>query len=189
MTGESVHRGLRSWDMGKAQDPSDRFQDPAWRLWRFAQEILVSCVRCGGRAVVVVHPDHRERHRYAIGLLMAPHRLSCPGCGHSKDWLPRLARASDRHVSGGRAVPHLSGPDDPFFGFPLWLQRSCCGGRVFWAYNLAHLELVEGYVRARHRERGSWTGSGSLVERLPTWIKAASNRDEILAAIQQLRAR
>ena len=156
-------------------------------MWRFAQEVLVRCPRCRGRAVVVIHPDHRDRHRYAIGLLMAPHRLTCPGCGDTRGWSPRPAQVDDRQVSEGLAVPRLSGPDDPFFGLPLWLQRPCCGGRTLWAYNLAHLELLERYVRARRRERAAWTGSGSLIERLPAWVKAARNRDEILATIDALR--
>lgn len=166
----------------------ERFQDPAWRLWRFAQEILVRCPRCRGRAVVVVHPDHRDGHRYATSLLMSPHRLSCPSCGQTGDWSPRPAVRGDRHRYGALAVPRLSGPDDPFFGLPLWLQRPCCSGRVLWAYNVAHLELLQSYVKARQRERGSWSGSGSLVERLPAWIKAARHRDEILAAIDALHA-
>jgi hypothetical protein len=173
------------------EEDGGRFRDPASRLWRFAQEILVRCPRCDGRAVVVVHPDHRAGHRYAVSCLMAPHRLSCPGCGHTDDWSPRPARRGDGDVyfAGGAplAVPHLTGPDDPYFGLPLWLQRRCCGGRALWAYNAAHLELLERYVAARLRERNPHTGSGSLVERLPAWIKAADNREEVLTAIRALR--
>jgi hypothetical protein len=120
---------------------------------------------------------------------MAPHRLSCPRCGHTRDWRPRPAGVGDRHLYDGLAVPRLSGPDDPFFGLPLWLQRPCCGQQVLWAYNIAHLELLERYVRARHRERASWTGSGSMLERLPAWIKAARNRDDMLATTDALRAK
>ncbi|GAA2080068.1 hypothetical protein [Actinomadura alba] len=180
--------------MGEAGETGDdRFRDPGSRLWRFAQEILVRCPRCAGRAVVVVHPDHREDQRYAVALLTAPHRLSCPGCGHTDEWSPRPMRPGDRDVyffgGGSVAVPRLTGPDDPFFGLPLWLRRPCCGGRVLWAYNAAHLELLERYVTARLRERHPWTGSGSMLERLPAWMKAAGNRDEVLAAMRVLRAR
>jgi hypothetical protein len=176
---------------GEREQGGGRFRDPAERLWRFAQEILVRCPRCNGRAVVVVHPNHREGPRNVVVWLVAPRRLSCPGCGYTDEWLPRPAARGDRDwlfTKGGPfAVPYLSGPDDPYFGLPLWLQRPCCGGRVLWAYNAAHLEFLERYVAARLRERHPYTGSGSLVERLPAWIKAARNRDEVLAAIHALR--
>jgi hypothetical protein len=85
-------------------------------------------------------------------------------------------------------VPRLGGPYDPYFGLPLWLRRRCCGGRTLWAYNVAHLDLLEGYVGARLRERPVPAGSQTLLERLPGWMKAAGNRDELLAAISVLRA-
>jgi hypothetical protein len=42
-------------------------------------------------------------------------------------------------------------------------------------------------VRARLRERPRSPGSQTLLERLPAWMKAAANRDEVLAAIGALR--
>ncbi|MEV0399575.1 hypothetical protein [Actinoallomurus sp. NPDC050550] len=170
----------------------ERFRDRGWRLFDFAQEILVVCPRCAGRAHVTVHPDHRACRRYALAFLIEPHRLTCPGCGHTRGWSPRPGRKGDAdlYFAGGPplAVPRLTGPDDPFFGLPLWLSRRCCG-RTLWAYNAAHLDVLEGYVTARLRERHPYTGSGSLVERLPAWIKAAGNRAEVLAAIHDLRVR
>ncbi|MEW9532434.1 hypothetical protein AB0B72_28180, partial [Microbispora sp. NPDC049125] len=41
---------------------------------------------------------------------------------------------------------------DPFFGLHLWLQTPCCGN-VLWAYNIRHLDLLEGYIGADLRER------------------------------------
>jgi hypothetical protein len=83
-------------------------------------------------------------------------------------------------------VPTFGGPEDPYFGLPLWLRRACCG-RVLWAYNVPHLELLEGYVAATQRERPRPAGSQTLLERLPAWMKAAGNRAEVLAAIRALR--
>jgi hypothetical protein len=171
---------------------SERFRDTGERLWMLAREILVVCPRCRGRSVVVVHPGHRDCLRYPGDHLMEPHRLSCPGCGHTDAWTPRRARKGDADLffAGGPplAVPRMTGPDDPFFGLPLWLRRRCCG-RILWAYNAAHLHLLEAYVTARLRERHPSTGSGSLVEHLPAWIKAADNRDEVVAALRDLRTR
>ncbi|MBB4961780.1 hypothetical protein [Micromonospora polyrhachis] len=77
---------------------------------------------------------------------------------------------------------------DPFFQLPLWLKAECCGGHVLWAFNPAHLDLLADYVAARLRERGPVPGRMSLVERLPVWLKAAKNRDEVLHVIGRLRA-
>ncbi|MEU7833797.1 hypothetical protein [Nonomuraea sp. NPDC049129] len=40
-------------------------------------------------------------------------------------------------------------------------------GRVLWAYNVPHLELLEEYVAAAQRERPRPAGSQTLLERLP----------------------
>jgi hypothetical protein len=166
-----------------------RFRDPGVRLWHFAKEILVRCPRCDRRALVAVHPGHRDGHAYAVGWLTAPHRLTCPGCSHVSEWAPRPWRsgAGDAYFTGRGAlvVPELGGPDDPYFGLPLWLQRPCCGG-VLWAYNVPHLELLEAYVAASQRERPQPAGSQTLLERLPGWMKAAGNRAEVLVAIRAL---
>ncbi|MFD6678424.1 MULTISPECIES: hypothetical protein [Micromonospora] len=84
-------------------------------------------------------------------------------------------------------MPEFSGPNDPYFGLPLWISIEC-RGRVLWAYNAEHLDLLEAYVSARLRERGQYMGSQTLVERLPAWIKDGKHRAEVLDAIGQLRA-
>jgi hypothetical protein len=79
---------------------------------------------------------------------------------------------------------------DPYFGLPLWLQAGF-RGHLLWAYNLRHLDLLEGYVAARLRERHELpltTGSMTMITRLPVWIKAAKNRDEFLRTIGRMRA-
>ncbi|MFD4246830.1 hypothetical protein ACFWP3_35365 [Streptomyces sp. NPDC058525] len=83
----------------------------------------------------------------------------------------------------------MGGIVDPYFQLPLWLQASCCG-HVLWAYNVRHLDLLEAYVAAKLRERGELVPAAptSLVERLPTWLKAAKNRTEVLRTIRRLRS-
>ncbi|WP_445281982.1 hypothetical protein [Streptomyces sp. DSM 118148] len=83
----------------------------------------------------------------------------------------------------------MGSPIGPYFQRPVWLQASC-RGNVLWAYNLRHLDLLETYVQAKLRERGElvpWAPM-SLVERLPTWLKTAKNRTEILRTIKCLRS-
>lgn len=85
----------------------------------------------------------------------------------------------------------LVGADvDPHFRLPLWLTVSCCGGHTLWVWNVEHLDVLEGYIGARLRERGPVEGHGraSMLEKLPTWMKLAKNRDELLKAIDRLRA-
>jgi hypothetical protein len=80
------------------------------------------------------------------------------------------------------------GQVDPFFRLPLWLTAECCGGHTLWAFNERHLDLLEAFVAARLRERGTGPGGLTLVARLPTWLKRAKHRGEILRVIRRLRA-
>ncbi|MDY6934102.1 MAG: hypothetical protein SVZ03_07755 [Spirochaetota bacterium] len=62
-----------------------------------------------------------------------------------------------------------------------------------WAFNIRHLEFLESYVSARLREREKderlgWHNS-SLASRLPKWLKPAKNREAILKAIYELKAK
>ncbi|TCP55186.1 hypothetical protein EV191_102398 [Tamaricihabitans halophyticus] len=155
---------------------SDRFTDPLVRLWRYADRILVRCPKCAGCASVLPEPTTTARPGPSN-----PHRrLSCLGCGHTAGW------TAPRHDNYW-IVPELNGPDDPYFGLPLWLRAECCGGNVLWAYNAEHLALLESYLAARLRERGAYRGSMSLVERLPAWLKSAKHRTEALRTIRRLR--
>lgn len=104
---------------------------------------------------------------------VARRRLHCPACGLAKDGFPSVLR--------------FGGPVDPYFQLPLWLQADC-RGRLLWAYNAEHLDLLASYVAARLREHGPVLGSMSMVERLPAWLKSAKNRDEILRATRRMRS-
>jgi hypothetical protein len=52
-----------------------------------------------------------------------------------------------------------------------------------------NLQYLEDFVSAKHRQRdpdvGTWMNN-SLVSRLPKWLKAAKNRDQILKVIELL---
>ncbi|MFF5225938.1 hypothetical protein [Dactylosporangium sp. NPDC000521] len=139
-----------------------RFQDPLADLYELAAgDILVVCPRCGRRAVDVPRPGGGRR-------------LACAACGYVVE-----AQAGASSVWGG--------PVDPYFREPLWLRAECCGGHVLWAFNRRHLDLLDGYVGARLRERGDGPGGMTLVARLPAWMKAAKHRAEILRAVDRLR--
>lgn len=165
--------------MGSADHTeSTRFQDPRKPLWSFAREILVRCPRCDGRASV--HPESLPED--GLPPYWAPRRLACPSCSFVDRWTMPW---SDDHRY--RIPPHFSGPDDPYFGISLWLATDC-RGHILWAYNVEHLDLLEAYVSAGLRQRGSFPGGMTLVERLPAWIKDSKHRGAVVAGIKRLRA-
>ncbi len=145
-------------------------------MWveRFANEVLVRCPVCGECAIVL---DGAGAPEYQAGRgdrrLLARWRLRCRVCGLSKD--------------GFLSQPVFGVPVDPCFRLPLWLQADCCG-KLLWAYNAEHLDLLESYVAARLRERRASPGVMSVVARLPAWLKSAKNREGILRAVRRLRS-
>lgn len=149
-----------------ATDPA-RFRDPLVTLWAFATTVLVRCPSCARRAVVELSQAGEPRRA----------RLVCRACGHN-------AVREDGAYGLGGAV-------DPCFGLPLWLQTPC-RGETLWAFNLEHVELLERYLSARLRERArspesTWVRNKSLVSRLPTWMKLARHRAEVLRGLGELR--
>jgi hypothetical protein len=155
----------------------DRFIDPGVTAWAYLAEILIDCPRCRCSATV------RPTARAADGSdppAFDDRRATCTACGYIEDWSPPTGERTIRWWTDGR---------DPYLGHPLMLRTSCAG-HTLWAYNEAHLGLIEDFVGARHRERShDHPGGGSLVQKLPAWMKAAKHRDEILDACTRLRAR
>ncbi|WP_225800270.1 hypothetical protein [Streptomyces sp. NK15101] len=157
--------------------PSGRFRDPRSTEYDFIGSITVRCPGCAKAARVVPAP---EGDSFPGGrVLFRPRRLVCRGCGLSRVW-------SGRRV----ALPHGTArpATDPYFGVPLWLQVETRHGWL-WAYDLEHLDLIHRFVQASLRERAPWYDTGqkmTLVARLPTWIKRAKNRDEVLRAVGRI---
>jgi hypothetical protein len=152
----------------------DRFEDTGDRIYSFMDDTLVVCPRCSGRAL------SRQRDEKSRPPQFTPRRLTCGSCSFVKDW------ASDE-IRNGSYPAH-----DDYFDLPLWLQTPCCG-EILWAYNECHLDFLEAFVGARLRERirgneHAWS-NGSLASRLPSWMKAAKNRDEVRKGLSRLRGR
>jgi hypothetical protein len=139
----------------------------------FLDLALVHCPACDRQAEVRPHRD---------GL-----RLTCSHCGRSETTGPR--------ERGDKQHPALSlisiNAERPPFGAALWLETICCGGNRLWALNEKHLDYLTQYVAEtqRSREFPSPPGSRQLATVLPTWMKLAKNRDEVLRAIARLRTR
>lgn len=113
----------------------------------------------------------------------------CPRCSaraHVRDGRTVCgACAFTRETPGGRLYPGKG-----FRGMALWLDVPV-GDERLWAYNGAHLDLIEGYVAAdlRDRNHDDPHNAATMVEKLPAWIKAAKNRDAVLAGVARLRKR
>lgn len=131
--------------------------------------VLVVCPRCSAKAIVTPLGEGEVR-------------VICASCGYTKQ-KPNTECGFD--WNGETAT-------DGYFGLDLWL-RTDCNGHSLWAFNLRHLAFLESFVSARLRERKKddqrkWSNS-SLESRLPGWIKASKNRDALIKAIHELKAK
>lgn len=154
------------------------FRDRQIAVDHFAGTVLVVCPRCARPARVFAADGAENVYR------VRRWRLVCPSCGYHRD----KTRGGLCFDTGRRGSV-----SDPVFGVVLWLQKTCCGGKRLWAYNLEHLSFIESYVAATLRERSDAVRAGdgyrrmSMAAKLPAWLKSAKRRDEILGTIQRLK--
>lgn len=81
----------------------------------------------------------------------------------------------------------MNGPCDPFFEFDVWYRLETTYG-LLWAYNLEHLEVIEGYIADRMRSRNGLSyKNNSIASRLPQWVKEAKNRDYLIKQIKKFK--
>lgn len=137
-------------------------------LWRGATRgyIRRRCGHCGRWL-----PNTLTRRRRAQ--LAQPVRVFCPGCRHTTD------------VTAEYLSPLSDEPLDPVFGLPLWLQMPF-KGKLLWAYNPEHLRFIKDFVSASLRDKALYHRSAA--SRLPSWIKSAKHREDLLRAITRLEA-
>jgi hypothetical protein len=150
-----------------AVDPPARLPD------HFLDRILVDCPRCGGLAIVTLEEDPGTGHiGWATDRRHVPRRVVCTACAFNRRQKWRAWAA-------------------PAMGLAL---RLCAESRhgLLVAYNEAHLDYIESYVRDPLRREAVEPGgfrNRSIASRLPRWVKAAGNRDEVLKLIARMRAR
>lgn len=149
-----------------------RFHDPRATRADFTSSMLVRCPRCER----IAHFERRPCTPPSADRGTHPRsRLVCRSCG--------LCRNGSRPFRFSRRPGAGSYPT-------LWLRTDTRHGEL-WAYNLQHLDLIRRFVAADLRERAPWYDIGqkmTLVARLPAWMKSAKNRDEVLRAVDRLRA-
>lgn len=127
------------------------------------------CEKCGGDKFDFA-AARLTRHVAKLTL-----HTRCLGCGHTNAF---PARSAPRQVREGH---------DHWFGLPLVLRASY-GKRLIWAYNLGHIDALEGWIAANLRERSLQAHYMTMAARLPRWMKAAHSRQPVLRALAKMRA-
>lgn len=153
-----------------------RFYDLRWTKYNFLDVILVRCPRCDGVARVIPASQDDDGAGTSV---WAKRRVICRHCAYSRE---SAGNRLSLHRGTGQAV-------DPYFGVPLWLQSETRHGWL-WAYNLEHLQLISQFVQATLREHAPWhlaVRRMTVIGRLPTWVKLAKNRTEVLQTIGCIR--
>lgn len=127
--------------------------------------------------------------------------MSCPICAHLiryeqgnlKEKPKNLTIKCDECNSSFQIQPksekYLNTPvkekgliHDAIFGCPYYFQTDF-KGKLFWARNLEHLLEMENYVSSDLRTRMPYRMR--MVERLPTFIKEAKNREAMLKILHK----
>ncbi|THB65618.1 MAG: hypothetical protein D6B27_08290 [Gammaproteobacteria bacterium] len=143
-----------------------------WYL--FANYFVVECPVCKGPAEILPKVDWVSKK-----MLSTQRKLLCSSCGYFEQSRPK-------------SIMRMNIDCDWVFGYPLFLKADCCGKELV-AYNIEHLNYLRSIVAGKQRSRRKnseygWS-NGSVLSRLPSWIKAAKNREKILKVIDRLTCR
>jgi hypothetical protein len=150
----------------------------------FSHEVVIVCPKCAGKALVKgpgLYNDHVAKLTYCV----------CIHCAYNQKYQEKKVDFLRTNSSGkvfGYQVQLLGAEVDPFFHHPLWYRAPCLEGTI-WAYNVAHLELIEAFVATTNRSRnGLPYKNSSIAARLPKWMTASKNRPTVLKCIRALKA-
>jgi hypothetical protein len=145
------------------------FSQSVEELARYNVILNRNCDNCGNNILITI-PSQREKSNDI--------RVTCKKCGISRSFKPRNEVYYLKYNENINA-------NDPVFGLPLWFQTDV-RGNLFWALNREHLLEIKNYVGSKLRERKvkSYT---TMVEKLPTFIRDAKNREAIIKAIERLQ--
>ncbi len=191
-----------------------RFKDKGDTLWKFKNRVYVHCPKCDKRAIVSRDDfgnkrevkiscsnchfrqigwkisydievkffcsncaERIEKRIEDVGEKKESIKVKCTKCKITHEYKPRNTKRRKWFASTGNV-------SDPFYNLPLWI-RGQIKNETFWAYNYEHLEYLKNYVQAKLRVRSGY-GYTSMVEKLPSWIKAKKNREDIVKLIEKL---
>lgn len=183
--------------------------------FNYYENTLVVCPDCGEDAVVkneynyklaTLECRHYDLKKSGLDLVVykAIIKLNCPMCGHHihneqgnlkekpKNVPVKCNECDSRFDIKPKFEKYLNSNvreeglmHDQVFGCPYYFQEDC-KGKLFWARNREHLLEMENYISSELRERLSYRMR--MVEKLPTFIKEAKNRDAILKILQKWKS-
>ncbi|SMP03222.1 hypothetical protein [Chryseobacterium profundimaris] len=180
--------------------------------FKYHEGIIVLCPNCGEGAAVKNENSYKlatlecnhcdlKKKGYDLMTYKAFVNLYCPVCTHQiryeqynlKERPKTINMNCDACDSQFQIQPKIekylnSYPKeqglihDPVFGCPYYFQIDF-NGKLFWAKNREHILEMENYVSSHLRTRLPYRMR--MVERLPTFIKEAKNREAILKILQK----
>ena len=107
------------------------------------------------------------------------YKTKCPHCNFQEEWKTKTYRVKvESKLDNGLVRDH-------WYNLPLWFQKGVCKN-VLWAYNQEHIAYLDRYIKAGLRERNNnGSGNGTMVSRLPKFIKEARNREKLLKVLEK----
>lgn len=198
---------------------TDRYTDQGFHLLYWATQIEALCPQCNQAGVITGNPHWRDwratfhchgcAHSMTTagdswrGPVLGTGRRPCGSCGQQWVTFCQVFEDASQAKTPGRARCRHCDADnevtlsftraepkdhaiDPFFGLELALKEETRHGTV-WTYNAEHLQELKQFTGAGLRENS--TTKWSYFARLPSWVKAAKNREMVLKAIARLEKR
>lgn len=186
---------------------STRFQDQNYTLQDFKKEIHIYCPECSKQAVIRNDEEHHKLYiacgscsfwRTEETRVMELHFSACCNtCGEKITYSKKVPDKQDHVIircpsckTSHTFTPKVSeyySVDQVLDKYTFWYSENFKGNQL-WAYNREHLEYIERYVEANLRERHN-RKYGTMVEKLPNFIKSAKNRDDLLKLIKVMKQR
>lgn len=155
------------WENTNLLCPHCNFSEKLSERTRYNLHVKRWCDECGKRIEVCI-PGKKEKTTSIA--------IPCPHCGTERSYRPRNEAYSLTYKN--KSV------GDPYFNLPLWYQSNV-KGNLFWAWNRKHLVDIRQYVVSTLRERRT-TYYTTMVEKLPSFIKRAGNREILLKNIDRI---
>ncbi len=144
----------------------------------YCLEIELNCPQCGKRIEFAIDKVTEKKEKM---------RVSCPHCGFNHAYKPKYTEHSIVNYKEYRRNykrPQRNEGEDCVFNADLWLKKPY-KNHLFWANNYQHLNYLKRYIQAKVRERNE-IFCMSMVAKLPPFIKAKKNRDDLLKIIEGL---
>lgn len=142
------------------------------RLYRY--DVHNYCKECG-RYYRVDITDKNKQHFHTL-------YVACPYCGHIMSGKVHKTTEDFLMYTG-----EIKNACEPYFGLELWFLTSFCSKAV-WAINREHLTYLIDYLSADLRENSKDNLSlKAQADHLPTFMKTAKNRDEIVKRLKEMQ--